>query len=266
MIVGCGGKSSIISTTPPADPTPSALSQVAGNWDLALFVPVSFDPIYDFLGSLSVDGSKVSGVFRLNDPNPAIPCISATEDIAFSGSMDQNNLLTLESARFGGNVATFKIQFPLSTAANNLNNATGTAIVTGGGCAEPTSSVLAEFIPSITGTYIGSMGPEPGQAITGAQGPATLVLTQAAANADGEYPVTGTLTFSSTLCSVSTPLTGMLQGPTFILNGSNNAVFEGLAGGVSPTVWTAGSASLYVPPGTPGCASGFYGGPLTLTP
>lgn len=271
VLLGCGGASSRMQApsapaTPPVTVVPPASvpPNVSGNWDMGLEDPVSFAPIFQFLGALSSQGSTVTGVFRINDPQHSPPCIPASQDIQFTGSIDAKNLMTLTSASFAGSIAELKVQLPPSTIPGNLNNATGTARIVGTVCPIASATVLPEFVPSITGTYTGSLGPTPGQSLSGPAGSATIILTESPADADGQFPLSGSLSFQSPLCVVSTTLSGKITGPFFLLNTEIPGMqFQGVANG-SPQKFTATSANLYVPPSIPSCASGFYGGDLSI--
>jgi len=226
--------------------------------------PVSFAPVFQFLGALSSQGSAVTGVFRINDPQHSPPCIPASQDIQFTGSIDAKNLMTLTSASFSGSIAQFKVQLPLGNTPGNLNSAIGTAQIIGNTCPVDSSAVEADFVPSITGTYVGSLGPTPDQSLSGPAGSATIILTESPADADGQFPVNGSLSLQSPLCVISTTLSGKITGPFFLLNTEIPGMhFQGVANG-SPQKFTATSADLYVPPSIPACASGFYGGDLSI--
>ena len=269
-LLGCGSSQippAKVIPLVPSSPTPVTpnITGITGNWDVGLQDSASSDTIYDFEGALTTQGPAVTGVFRINDPQHSPPCIPASEDIQFSGSVDSNDVLTLTSTPFSGSVATLKIQLPVSSGPIDFNTTSGEAQVVGTPCAVESAKILAQFVPSISGNYSGTMAPIQGQALTGPGGPATLSLTEGPANADGQFPVSGTLTFKSPLCTVSTTLSGIITGPFFKLNaGVSGMVFEGVHDGSPGTIFTASSSNIYVAPETPNCASGFYGGPLNV--
>lgn len=190
--------------------------------------------------------------------------MTPTQDIAFTGSVDTTNLLTLTSTPFSGSVATLQLQLPLS--ANNI--ARGSIVISGGSCALASSTVLGVFIPSATGTYTGTLAPPQylGQPSTNTGGTATMVITQAAADADGRFPVTASLSFTSPTCTLSTPLTGSVTGFDMTLSAPSTALPNPfiLFLTVGPTA--PGSARLLsfsVPVSTSACTSGIYTGELT---
>ncbi|WP_263368255.1 hypothetical protein [Edaphobacter bradus] len=218
--------------------------------------PSTGNPIFQFLGALTIQGSTASGIFRINDPQSSPPCIPANQDIPFTGSIDSNNLLTLTSASFSGSVATLKIQLPLSTIGSTVSSANGTAQVIGGPCAVASSTIGAEFVPPITGTFTGTLY----SSDRSVSGPTTIILTQSPANADGQFPLSGSITFSSSGCTLSSTLTGMITGPFLKFAYSLPAPSDAIAVvGLSPGM----DFSIYVASSTSSCASGFYQGAFT---
>ena len=193
-LIACGGAS-----TPP---TGTSYTPVGG--DYLITVGVGTAGASTFAGNLTVSGSSVSGVFRYSN---VAACVSAAQDIAFTGSF-QSNVLTLTSASFANSVATLSIKLPLSS--NNLNQqiASGTSVITGGTCALASSTLQAQLIPSYQGTWVVSLT-SPSAAT------ASLQVTQSTtANADGEFLATGSIT-----CAGGSPtqLTGLVGGATLQL-------------------------------------------------
>lgn len=250
-LAGCGS-----STSPPVPVNPT-LATLPGDWYFSFGNADGSNPIDGLLGALSVQGSTVNGVFRINDPQHSPPCLPATQDIVFTGTLDADNLLALTSAPFAGSVATLRVQLPLAK-----GTAQGTGQIVGPVCAFASLPLLAEFVPGISGTYTGSLALNPNSLQPGPTGPATIVLSEASANSDGQFPVTGTLVYASSNCTLSTTISGILTGPFLNLQAAiPGIVFEGIVSN-PPTGFTAASADLNVPPQIQGCATGFYGGPL----
>jgi hypothetical protein len=257
-----GTVSSVTNPQTPTTPTTPVTPDVSGDWYIPFpDSPVGvINPIDGFLGSLSVQGSTITGTFRININRSQYPtpCFPTTQDIAFTGTIGSSNLLTLTSSAFSGSTATLQIQLPTDS-----NVAKGTGQIVGPVCTFSSQPLLAEFTPTISGTYTGSLALNPYQTPNSSSGAATITLIEASANADGQFPVTGTLTYNSTGCNISTPLSGYITGPFFTLNADiPGIIFEGVANS-PPTQFTAASSNLYVPTGTTGCTSGFYGGTLT---
>jgi len=199
-LIACGGAS-----TPP---TGTSYTPVGG--DYLITVGVGTAGASTFAGNLTVSGSSVSGVFRYSN---VAACVSAAQDIAFTGSF-QSNVLTLTSASFANSVATLSIKLPLSS--NNLNQqiASGTSVITGGTCALASSTLQAQLIPSYSATWTATLT-SPSAATA-----SLVVVESTTANADGQYPATGVLTFSVSPCSTATPdntYTGVVSGASLQL-------------------------------------------------
>jgi hypothetical protein len=174
---------------------------VAG--DYVITVGVGTAGQANFNGNLAVSGTAVSGVFRYAN---VAACVPATQDIPFTGSF-ANSVLTLTSASFSNSVATFTIKLPLSN--NNINQqiASGTSVIAGGTCALASSTLQAQLIPTFNGNWTVTLT-SPSAAT------ATLQVTQSAANADGQFPASGTITCPG---SGPTALTGLVSGASLQL-------------------------------------------------
>lgn len=150
-----------------------------------------------FTGNLAVSGSTVTGVLRYNVGSQ---CVVASQDIAFTGT-DVNGLITLTSAAFSGSVATLSIQLPLLGFSGGQQIANGTAVILGGTCVRASTPLQAQLIRSLSGTWTGTLtGPD--------SGPASIIISEAGPNADGQFPGTASVTFSATnktTCSFSIP-------------------------------------------------------------
>lgn len=252
-ICGCGSPgntaASIVSVPP----------SVTGNWELA-GTPVAGSttlpaPIAAFFGSLSSTGTMVTGIMRVL-PALANPCVAITQDLPVTGTISNSNLLILTIPIAGG-TATLSAQ--LGTTLQTSTPATYT--VSGGTCAmAATAGNMSQFAP-VTGTYTGTLS----QAVP-ATGPvinvsATLVQSSMP-NADGLFPLSGSVVVSGTCVTTFTFADGTVTG-----NNVNNfyALTSPLPSGIlrgatTPTAATLqASLALYVP----GCLNTFFNGPLT---
>jgi hypothetical protein len=191
-LIACGGSTPVIGTV--------AYTPVTG--DYVITVGVGTAGAANFNGNLTVSGTTVSGVFRYAN---VAACVPATQDIPFTGTF-ANSVLTLTSATFSNSVATFTIKLPLSNNTVGQQLASGTSVITGGTCALASSTLQAQLVPSFNGTWA--------VALTNPSATATLQVTQSAANADGQFPATGTIT-----CAGSSPtaLTGLVSGASLQL-------------------------------------------------
>lgn len=210
-----------------------------------------------FTGALNVVGTTVTGVFQYNSPSR---CVSSGQDISFSGSV-VNNVLTLTSGSFSGSVATAVIQLPLVANTGGTTAASGTIVVAGGTCALASSALTATLVPSVSANWIGTLtGP--------VSGTGTFSLTQAAANSDGQFPVSGTVSFSSSTCSFSSAVTvaGLVSGYNTQLTGSNLPANVGLTASISTATSPATatiSTTNSVTSTALGCPVGSYSGTIT---
>lgn len=205
-----------------------------------------------FTGALTVSGTSVTGVFQYN--NIGSNCVSSGQDIPFTGSI-VNTVLTLTSASFSNSVATLTIQ---QFSENNLGAslASGTAVITGGTCALASTPLQAALIPTFSGVWSGMLsGP--------ANGNVSLSIMQSAANADGQFTVSGALSFGGSSCSFSlNGLSGLVRGNNMQLgNGSNPPDSEA---GININVQSSpATMSLSVYPTNLGCPAGSYSGTVS---
>lgn len=266
-LIGCGGAPlPPLATSPVAPAVPAALASLPGNWEMEL--DTSFGPVSQLLadipGALSVNGSVVSGVFRLQQAFLSGPsCVSPTQDIQFTGTVDANNLLTLTSLPFSGNVATLQIQLPV----NFANVAQGTAQITGGSCAVANAKLSAVYVPDATGTYAGTLAlPQALGQPTVPSGSATIVVAQSGADADGRFPTTATVSFTLPTCTLSGTYTGFITGlnaSLSMLTPSSPSTGLPALSLLSLDLVPAGLtrfATINVPSGIAGCPGGFYSG------
>jgi hypothetical protein len=205
-----------------------------------------------FTGALTVSGTAVTGTFRYN--NPGTICVSSAQDIPFTGTV-VNGSLILTSSSFVNSVATITLPLPFGNNTSNQQVSTGTAVIAGGTCALASTTAKGQYIPSLSGTYSGAFsGPVAG---TG-----SIVLVESAANADGQFPTTVAVSFSSTVnaaCNfsipTSAPVNGLISGAT--LQASNSNILVSANAG-SPPIQVSVS---YVGGGTSAAAcSGTYSG------
>jgi hypothetical protein len=207
-----------------------------------------------FSGDLAVSGSSVSGVFRYY--NPGTVCVSGSQDIPFTGTF-ANSTLTLTSSPFSSSVATINITLPLGTNTSGAQVASGTAVITGGTCALASTNAQAQLIPSFAGTWSGTLnGP--------VSGTASIVLTESAANSDGEFPATGGVTFTSQASSqcnfsvpISAPMSGLVSGSTLQVANSANTISITANAASGPVTFSVGYNT-----GSSAC-QGTYTGTLT---
>ncbi|HEV2618366.1 MAG TPA: hypothetical protein VGU23_00340 [Acidobacteriaceae bacterium] len=200
-LLGCG-------MTPTSNPSGPSTASLSGDW-LALALPNPSNlqlptPIVEFSGSLQFNGSSIAGILHAADPE-INPCVSFTQDLQATGTIDSSNHLSLTIPISGG-VATITATLP----SNPMTYIPATWQIIGGACAMPATSIsLAQFAP-VTGTYTGTFNAYSGPPVAIVPGSATAisaVLTQSTTpNADGQFPLSGTITASGA-CSGSFTLT-----------------------------------------------------------
>jgi len=163
-----------------------------------------------FTGNIAISGATASGVFRYT--NPGTVCVSGAQDIPFTGSF-ANNTLTLTSTSFSNSIATLSVQLPLITNNIGAQVATGTAVIAGGTCVLASTTLQATLYPSFAEAWTIALTAPSAQT-------ASLTVTQSAANGDGQFQATGTLTLNGT----QTQLTGLVSGPTLNLANTGSTV------------------------------------------
>jgi hypothetical protein len=240
-----------------ANPTPSAPAtnylNLTGDWVALVPSTPGAPPISDFLGALQSSGSTVTGTLRAI--SLSIPqCVSFTQDLHATGTIDANNNLVLTIPIAGG-TATIT-----ATIATPESYTPGTWQISGGACATPSTAIqIAEFAPS-TGTYTGVVNvldTTTGLPVAGTATNVTAVLTQSTTpNADGEFPLSGTVTATGA-CTIGFPITNeVVEGGVFM---SASYIGPVLDGGGSPTA-TMLVADLI---SNSACSSQVYSGILT---
>lgn len=245
MLSGCavGGVAAPSSETP----------NLTGNW--AVLIPPA--PVL-LQGAMQSQGSQVTGTFS----GPAILC-GYSQFVSFAGSINSGGQLTLTSTPTPGN------ELQLAFSSGSSSSAVGTLQTTGILCALALSGpVTALEIDPLTGSYSGAVTATatiPASPIP--SGTASLAVTQSAsANSNGQFPVTGTLTFTGGGCTQTTALSGTVSGEALTL--ANSPLGPGLVT-VTATTNPAASqlaATLSIAPSP--CSSSLSGsvfaGTLTL--
>lgn len=207
------------------------------------------------MGALQSSGGTVTGTFRaISTTFPQ--CVSFTQDLQVTGTIDANNNVTLTIPIAGG---TATIAATITTPQSYSN---GTWQIAGGSCAMTSTPIqIAEFAP-VTGTYTGVFNaldtttnlPVPGTATN-----VTATLLQATTpNSDGQFPLSGTITATGA-CTGSFPITNeVVSGGIFmpVQPGSSTVI---LTGGIIPTGTTL--LGGIIPYGA--CGSQLYYGTLT---
>lgn len=161
-------------------------------------------------GALQSSGASVSGTFRFSNLAQPRAC-GLNEVVAASGAVDSTGHLTLTSPALPD---AWVIKTQLAVPAIATNFATGTIEISGGTCAFASSPATAVQIAPVTGTFAGTLAPGTlGSPGTGPSGTASLNLTQATLPAaDGQFPLTGSLSYAFGGCTKTVTLTGTASG------------------------------------------------------
>lgn len=240
-LLGCGSSATLPSSSS-TSPNLSGDWMAIGNLDPVTHAFTS--PIVEFMGALQSTNGTVTGTLRaFDDSNLLNPCVPLTQDLAVTGSVTTANSLsgTVDNLSLtvpiSGGVATITATLPQNPQTFTLGNWQ----IVGGACAMPaTPMMISQYAPA-TGTYsgmfnvlaTGTLTPVPGTATA-----ITAVLTQSTTpNADGQFPLTGTITATGA-CTAGLAFTngivfggGILSHP---LSGPSNPQGD-FFGGMNPT-------------------------------
>jgi hypothetical protein len=244
-LLACGSNGPLVSAVP--------TYTFSGDWGAtSTFVSLSI-PIAGFFGSLSASGGTVSGTLV---PITNASCGAASTGIAVSGSVDASGNLTV-TLPVGGGTASLNA----TLAANPQTLVGGSYQIVGGTCAmSVTPMTIAEYAP-LDGTYTGTFNilttPTSGTATN-----VTAVLTQSITpNANGMFPVTGTVTTSGA-CTASFTLSNSVVWGGF-LTASDSSGYYVVVGSFNPAGTTAQLAVFANKNATTGCPSWEFAGALT---
>jgi hypothetical protein len=193
-LAGCAGGGTTTS------PTPVSLS---GNWQIqtgSAITPTVPGGIL-LAGSLQFGSApQVTGTLTV-----AAPCITQGP-LSFTGVVDSSGNLTLATSPEP------EVEVQIAIPANAAQLATGTVASTGQTCNVALSEPgVAAQITALSGTYTGSVTSTATSGST--TGTVSMALTQSStANTSGQFPVTGTLTYTAGSCTEAVPVTGTIGG------------------------------------------------------
>ena len=203
LLAGCG--------TSPAPTAPVVYPNLTGNWQIQTSSTSPTNPSTQVLltGALQNSGASVSGTLRFaNLANPANCTLNQV--VTLSGTTDVNRNLNLTSPMLSSG-STIKTQLTPSATVPGFYG--GTIEVDGGSCAAASAAALGVEIEPVTGTFNGPLVTGPlGGPITTA-GSASLVLSQSSTpSTDGQFAVTGMLSYTLGDCVGSAALSGGASG------------------------------------------------------
>ena len=188
ILAGCGGSSSGVLNTSPV------YADLSGNWNFILTPSnqLSFGPILG--GYLASANGSVAGTLHANGSS----CYPVTQDIPVTGSVTPAGVLTLRSATVAGQILSMSGNaFALTGSSSDAISGvfSGTYTISGGCAAGENGTVAGTLISPVNGDYAGSLRSDSGLSIG-----VNFDATQTGPNADGEYGVSGTVSFSGSLC------------------------------------------------------------------
>lgn len=222
LLGGCSTAGNSGSTT-----STSTTESLTGNWYFTTLYPGNIPQNIIYAGALNQQGTSVAAVLQNSCFSPLAIDLSGTEDA--SGN------LALTSTNLPNNVVTIK--GTVSTSGGVIQNSNYAFTVTGSApCAPLSASLTGSQIPSFTGNFAGSLSSTLGATATFA-----AALTQGSANTVGEFPLTGTVTVSSSACSVTFPVNIAFAGAGFTTNLTSSS------GPTSTSVFTAGPVTSSSP-------------------
>ena len=250
-LLACGSNPTLSTPTSPyLNLTGDWAALASPNPSTPLVLPT---PIEDFIGALQSSGGTVTGTLHAISLSS---CVLLTQDLPAMGTIDTNGNLTL-SVPIAGGTATIT-----STIVTPESYTSGTWQVTGGACAMPATAIrMAQFAPA-TGTYTGVVNvldtatdlPVPGTATN-----LTAALMQSTTpNADGQFPLSGTITASGA-CTGTFPITNEVVSGGIFMPVAFTGPLGVLFGGIIPTGTTL--IAHFDP--NPACGSQLYSGALT---
>jgi len=248
-LAGCAAAGNL-ATTPL--PTPSA--KLTGNWQIQSGTAITSNSAGSIflIGAVQQSGSAVTGTFTGST-------ICPTEQVFnLAGSVDASGILSLAATP----VPYIQVQLAIPAAATTP--AIGNMTALGQICALALQSpAVGVQIAPVTGTFTGAVTAAAALPAPIATGNVSLSLTQsAAANANGQFPVSGQLTFTSGGCSSSATVTGTISGEGIALASSTGV---SLTGATNPTASAITSSAIQFTPSPCGSSSSStYAGTLTL--
>jgi hypothetical protein len=247
--LGCGS---------PTTPSVPDTLNISGNWDIVSSTGTTNPAasIIAFYGALQSSNGAVSGTLHALGSNLTAPCVSLSQDLPVTGTIDSANNLALNVAIGGGTAA---LQVPLTQDLQSAAN--GTYSIAGGTCGMASAPMFAIQIPPVTGTYAGTLTLfQSSPAVTAA---VTAQLTQSSTpTADGYFPLSGTISIAGGCPSTVSVSNEVLMGGS-IEGGSASLV--GLVLPPTPPA-TAFSISATVGAASPSCSPTVSIWSGTLTP
>lgn len=187
---GCGGGSTLGSGRPPQGTVP-----ISGNWTFTpplTQLPPMLPPFVG--GSLTASGNRINGDILVLLINNSCP-LTGDLGVTLSGSVANSQLKLVSSAWNGG---VFTVEGTVAADGKTISATWSMA----GGCADGESgSMIASYVPPLSGTLTGTASAPPDgntNSLTGS--PVTIDVQQAATPRDFAFPLSGTVKITGTGC------------------------------------------------------------------
>jgi hypothetical protein len=242
LLAGCGGGSVM---SPSIFPTP----QLAGNWQIQSGYSITASPTGPvfLVGAIQGQGTQVTGTFSTTS------ICAAPQVVNYSGSFDPStgviSLVPTPSVTLVPPVGV-ELALPVDLTEFSIGNLQASGLLCSLVLSAPAIGVQ---IAPLTGTFAGPV------ASSGSNGNFSMTLTQSVTpNASGQFPLTGSVTFSNGVCVESTlaPMSGTVNGVGMTLSTQNISVVAS----TNPAATQLSATSIVFPPGS--CANGTYAGTL----
>jgi len=251
MPLGGCASSSVATTT-------TISENLTGNWQIqsGTAITASSTGGVFLTGALTANGAQVAGTI-----NVTAPCIGAGAQ-SFAGAVSASGILTLDATPLPD--VDVQLTLPASSASPL---ATGTISSAGVVCATAFSgAAVGEQIANLSGTFAGPVTTAAGS------GNVSMALTQASmANANGQFPLTGSLTFTGTGCTETLAVTGTISGvgltvasATEPVAGQNYVSLTGATNAAASQIAASGILFEPSPCSSSASSSSTYAGTLVL--
>lgn len=211
-----GALSTVLAGCPAMTDSPQT-TLTPGNWSVTAVSSNSAVGTFYVGGNLTQSGSNLSGSMYV----VGSMCFDVSQPVAFTGTVS-GTTVTLTSANVNGQV------FSVAATSTSSSAISGTYAVSGGCSGGDSGTATADAVPSISGTWNGS--------VIGAGGPSvTLSVTLAQdsiASADGSFPLTGTLAYTGSSCSVTGTISSAFVAGSYVLLNANTVETDSSDGSI----------------------------------
>ncbi len=254
ILVGCGSSPAPVITPPAVYP------DISDNWQfevqrVAGSLPPNI-PVIELFGTLVSSGNKITGTLNAH-PGMLTGCVKNNADSVVTGTIDTSGNMSLTTTLAGGTATlTSTNQLGTSTSAN------GTYQVVGGACPQVSTTLTGYQVANVSGTYTGTMA-RTYPTSTGTLTISATLVQSGIANADGLYPLTGTVVYSGDCSGTLTFTNGIVYGaalqstPYTADFSSSTEVFSASA---PATITQPFPSQFFLPDG---CGTSAYQGNLT---